>query len=110
MRMMTVLALAAALAGCSISTCLYDWGGYEDSLFRMQKPEFSPQKEAQILSAEIDKTLSRGRQVPPGKFATLGYFYYRCGDRDAARASFEREKELYPESAWFIDGMVRRMP
>jgi hypothetical protein len=105
---MTVLALAVALAGCS--TPLYDWGAYEDSLWRMQTPEFSPQKEAQVLSAEIDQTLARGRQVPPGKLATLGYFYYRSGDRDAARACFEREKELYPESASFIDGMIRRMP
>lgn len=108
MRTMTVLALTVALAGCS--STLYDWGGYEDMLWRMHKGDFSPEKETQALSAEIDETLAGGRKVPPGKLATLGYFYYRAGDREAARACFEREKQLYPESAAFIDGMIGRMP
>src|SRR5262245_60201268 len=108
MRTMMALALAVTLAGCT--SPLYDWGQYEDSLWRMQTEKFSPEKEAKVLSEEIDATLAKGRRVPPGKLATLGFFYYQSGDREAARACFQREKELYPESAGFVDGMIRRMP
>jgi hypothetical protein len=108
MRTMTALALTLALAGCARP--LYDWGQYEDALWRMQTEKFSPGTEAKVLSEEIDATLAKGRRVPPGKLATLGFFHYQNGDREAARACFQREKELYPESAEFVDGMIRRMP
>jgi hypothetical protein len=54
--------------------------------------------------------LKKGRQVPPGEYAMLGFLYYRLGDLKQATDCLLREKELYPESATFVDGMIRRMP
>jgi hypothetical protein len=108
MKKLAIFVLTVSLAGCAAP--LYEWGHYEDSLWNLQRPGFSLEKETERLSKEIDQTLARGRQVPPGKLATLGFYYSQAGDMEAAKSCFLREKELYPESACFVDGMMRRMP
>jgi hypothetical protein len=108
MRKLAILVLAASLAGCAAP--LYDWGRYEESLWNLHRPGFSLEKETELLTREIDATVARGRRIPPGKLATLGFYHSQAGNLDAARSCFLREKELYPESACFVDGMMRRMP
>ena len=61
------------------------------------------------LIKEVRKTLDGKKQVPPGKYAQIGYLSYLCGDGASARQYFEQEKAAYPESARFMDSLMARL-
>ena len=111
-------ALAAALAlssGCATNQAgsrdLYRWGVYEDILYdaALKPGSADPVSASQRLSADIATTEISGREVAPGLHAHLGYLYYTQGNLGAATLQFERERELFPESAVFIDGLLARV-
>ena len=101
------------LAGCASppETSLYRWGVYEDlmHLSYTEPGEAGPITQAQRLDEDIARTRAEGKQVPPGVHAHLGFLHYTLGDRVSARANFMRERELFPESATFIDGILSRI-
>jgi hypothetical protein len=103
--------LMLLLTGCQGPSGLYEWGGYEDSVYRVcEQPDgFETQAEIDRLEAVVAKANESERGVPPGLHAYLGYLYYTIGDVDSATAAFESEKELYPESVVFVDGLMKRM-
>ena len=90
---------------------LYDWGTYEASVFRMysSREDFSAAKEIDRLQAEVERTQRRGRLVPPGKMAHLGYLYLLAGDSASARNCFETERKLFPESRHFMDFLLAKL-
>ena len=107
-------ACIVVLAGCASppeKTSLYRWGIYEDLLYDSHaKPgEADPATQAQRLGEDIARTRAEGRRVPPGVHAHLGLLLYKSGDPASARAHLERERELFPESATFIDRLLSRM-
>ena len=71
--------------------------------------EADPVTQAQQLDEDIARTRAEGKRVPPGVHAHLGFLHYRAGDVESARAYFMRERELFPESATFINGILSRM-
>jgi hypothetical protein len=105
------LLLAAALASGCASQSLYDWGHYENLLYAMWIEPGSADPTTQIaqLREDMGRAAAEGRRVPPGVWAHLGYLYWSQGDADAAREALVRERELFPESAVFVDGLLRRM-
>ncbi|MEZ6017848.1 MAG: DUF4810 domain-containing protein [Planctomycetota bacterium] len=99
------------LTACSSPRSLYRWGAYEDSVH-----ELTANPDAVDVGRELERMLevvraSRdyGSPVPPGVHAHVGYLYSLQGDLDSARAAFLSEKELYPESTAFVDGVLARM-
>ena len=108
MRIVLAIIALGLCGGCV--TSLYSWGSFEDSIGRMYgDASFSPNKEISILEAEMDSAASRGRAIPPGEHAHVGYLYYMIGDQANAARHLQAEKELFPESATFIDGLLGRM-
>lgn len=103
----------AAVAGiaCAQGPALYRWGVYESLLYDMyQKPGTAdPGAQVAKLREDVARTEAGGQRVPPGVHAHLGYMYYLQGNAAAARQEFREERELFPEAAPFIDGMLRRM-
>jgi len=97
--------------GCTSTKPLYYWGHYEDLVYDMyvHPGEADPATQVALLNEDIQKAESSNQPVAPGVHAHLGYMYYLQGDLDAAYAQFAAERELYPESAVFIDGMIDRM-
>lgn len=61
------------------------------------------------LSADIENARAKGIAVPPGVHAHLGYMYLLQGNEAAAVDEFSSERELYPESAVFIDGLLKKL-
>jgi hypothetical protein len=104
--------LAVIFAGCaSPPDDLYYWGSYEDALYDMYINPGNASLTDQILRMEeqIRQTDAKGKAVPPGFYAHLGYLYVNDGDYDAAAIHFQMEKEHFPESTDFIDGILQRM-
>ncbi|HLQ36454.1 MAG TPA: DUF4810 domain-containing protein [Planctomycetota bacterium] len=106
--LLAVLLLAGA---CASPKTIYPWGSYEQSVYNVCHGVTAADltQDVQLLSNEVDRTRVEGRKVAPGVHAHLGYLYFMAGNSGAALAHFNAEKELYPESATFIDGLVRRM-
>lgn len=96
--------------GCASSSNLYYWGEYEELVYNMYNKPGSATPEVQIdkLTQDIQKADSRGIPVPPGVFAHLGFMYAAAGNQNDAMASFNEEKERFPESHVLVNGMMSR--
>ncbi len=113
-RVSILLAIIAVLliSGCATQKPLiYRWGEYEQLVYEMYaKPgKAEPGTQVAKLSEDVERTLAEGKRVPPGVHAHLGYMYHIQGDKGAAMNEFATEQELFPESAVFIDGILKRL-
>lgn len=114
--MLRIVALATTLALLSLTGCaqqkpLYSWGSYEQLIYDMYVEPGSVDSVTQVakLTADISRAEAEGSRIPPGIHAHLGYLYYGQGSIDLAIEEFHTEKQLYPESTVFIDGILARM-
>ncbi len=98
------------ISGCATQKELYYWGEYEDLIYDsyVRPGSADPLTQIEKLTADIQKAEANGQKVPPGIFAHLGYLYAVEGNESLSREAFEREKELYPESTVFIQGLLDR--
>ena len=99
--------MAIALCGCATHTQRYTWGSYDPSLYAYYK---DPAKEAaleQALAASISAADSHQGQVPPGIYAEYGYLQLQQGKNSIAVEFFNKEKAQWPESAVFMDRMIK---
>jgi hypothetical protein len=113
-RVLAGLPIVAGLvaAGCAEPPpTIYGWGVYEDLVYQMYAEPGAADPNTQIvrLSEDITRIEGEGKRVPPGVHAHLGYMYYLSGNTDAAFAELATERELFPESATFIDGIFARL-
>ncbi|MDO6386453.1 MULTISPECIES: DUF4810 domain-containing protein [Uliginosibacterium] len=115
MRIKTTLGgllLAALLAGgCATRTpTLYYWGDYQPQLYAYLKNEGSSHPE-QILALQkiIEEAKAANKSVPPGFYAHLGLLQINEGKPELARQAFETEKTLFPESAAYMDFLLRKL-
>ncbi len=110
-RSFVIAAAICALTACQQNRSRYAWAHYEDSVWSMTHAEGAADIDAQIalLQETVEGAGQSGRAIPPGMHAHLGMLYSMRGERDIARAAFESERELYPESTAFIDGLIARM-
>ena len=102
----------ALLTGCvTPQPPLYRWGAYEDIIYAGYKNPGSsdPVTDGELLAADMARTEAEGMQVPPGARIHLGYLYFEQGRDDEARALFEMEKQVFPESTVFVNGMLARI-
>lgn len=107
-----ILFVAMVAVGCVTPTPnLYGWGSYEDMIYAGYKnPGVSDAvTDAQLLAADMERTESEGKHVPPGVRIHLGYLYFNQGRGDEARALLEAEKEVFPASTVFIDRLLSSM-
>jgi hypothetical protein len=93
------------MAGCAPKT-MYQWGSYEADLLKYCKHPESMPEFIEHLDKQITRSIKKGRKVPPGLFAELGYFHYKAGDPKKASELFAKEKEIWPESSKFMDRMI----
>lgn len=96
--------------GCG-SKPLYRWGAYEDLLYREWSEPGSapPAEQIDRLLRDVEKAYSKGKLVPPGVHAHLGYLQVGQGNLTAAVEHFEAEKRAFPEAEFFIDGILERL-
>ncbi len=105
-----LLLAATLLASCASRPGLYQWGSYEDQVYKMYSaPETaSPKEQIAALEADLEKARAANRPLPPGHHAHLGFLYFQDGQLDRAVASFETEKRLFPESRAYMDRLIAR--
>lgn len=106
-----VLAIAvlgsAFLGGCvQAPPTLYQWESYQPQVYSYFEGEA---KEAQIeaLERDLQKIRSTNRLAPPGYHAQLGLLYLSVGKDDQMVQEFKTEKVLFPESAAYMDFLLK---
>ena len=99
---------SAGLAGSSAPKPLYQWEGYQPQVYQYFKGEA---KEAQVAELErgLEKIKATNGAVPPGYHAQLGMLYSGLGKDDQMVQEFNTEKALFPESATYIDFLMKNV-
>jgi len=98
------------LAGCATNSSqpLYYWGSYQSMLYGHFTKEQGPQEQIAALEAGLEKARAKSLPVPPGYHAHLGILYAESEQPDQMLRHFEAEKTLYPESAAYMDFLMRK--
>ena len=108
--------VAATVIGCVFAGCaptpkrLYHWEGFQGQLYEYFKADSSsPEEQLRILGAQVEKARARGAALPPGFRAHLAMLYLRLGRDGEAKQELEAEKANFPESAQYMDFLLKRM-
>lgn len=109
LRPVLALAALALVAGCQTAKPLYHWGHYEPLAYQAHvKPDKAPVAlQIEKLEEDLQKAAAANLPPHPGLHAHLGYLYFTIGRLDDAMKHFEAEKRLFPESATFIDTLLK---
>lgn len=100
-------AIVTLVSGCATPPKpLYDWESYQPQVYEYFKGE---SKEAQIivLERDLEKIKASNNAAPPGYHAHLGLLYASVGKSDKMVEEFQTEKQLFPESAGYIDFLLK---
>lgn len=111
-RVSTVCFAMAILSACApAKPPMYQWGAYEGLIYDMYAKPGKAEPGVQIirLTEDIERAHAEGTRVPPGVHAHLAYMYYIQGNDSAAVQELQTERELFPESRKFVDGMLDRL-
>ncbi|MHA7846443.1 DUF4810 domain-containing protein [Serratia sp. D1N4] len=105
-----VLLAATLLGGCATpEKPLYNWDGYQKTVYQYyQQDASSPEEQIASLKEILEKSRAKGQAVPPGLHAHLGMLYVKTGRTELAMAEFSTEKSLFPESAPFMDFLMSK--
>ena len=105
-----LLGIPLLFAGCQ-SPDIYYWGHYEDIVYTMyDRPDkVPPERQAEIMEADLQKAVAANKPLPPGFHAHLGYVYFEMGKADLAQREFIKEKAQFPESSVFMDRMLANL-
>lgn len=109
LKFLAVVAVAVVtLSGCQSTKPLYNYGSYPDNVYKHFKNEDSSvTQEIEALEKTISQSAAKNLQVGPGLNAHLGFLYIESGQTDTGIAYLQKEKALYPESAQFIDFLLK---
>src|SRR5450830_16239 len=100
-----------ALSACvTHQPLMYGWGDYQQEVYQYFKADGSKSAEEQILAMQeaAQKASARGEKLPPGYHAHLALLYASTGKEDLAIAQLETEKTQFPESASYMDFLMRK--
>ncbi len=112
LRLGAAIAMVGVLVGCAQAPKqqLYYWEGFQGQLYEHFKADrSSPEDQLRILNAQAQKARARGAALPPGFRAHLAMIYLRLGRDGEAKQELEAEKASFPESAQYMDFLLKRM-
>lgn len=105
-----VAVLVVMLSACSEQT-LYSWYNYNEALHVYSKKQTHEAK-ADVLN-NLERILKKQRgtrkTVPPGIYAERAYIYIQNGEIEQAKAYLIKERDAYPESAVFINQILKQL-
>jgi len=100
-----LLALTACVHG---PKSIYQWGSYQDQVYSHLKGD-DPLRQIDALEKDLQVALAADRPVPPGMHMHMAMLYAETGDGVKARESLLIEKARYPESATYVDFLIKNL-
>lgn len=102
------LALVLLLGACAAPPKpLYRWGGYQGALYEHLKGGGDPGAMIARLEAQAQRADAEGAASPPGLHGHLAVLYSKTGDDANMLRHLQIERQLFPESATFIDFLLK---
>jgi hypothetical protein len=98
-----------ALQGCvTAPKPLYQWDTYQRQVYESMKGDGTlPGEQLTILMAQAEKARANHAALPPGFRAHVGLVQLRLGQDSEARSMFEAEKLAFPESAPYMEFLLK---
>lgn len=106
-RMAATVAACALMSACVAQKTKYDWAGYDQALYDYYKHPADAAEYMKALKGAIDNADHAHQRTAPGLCAEYGYMLMQQQKYDDAAAYFQQEKQAWPESASFMDGMIK---
>lgn len=108
--LLIIATIVLFVQGCETHRSLYYWGDYQEVIYDIYLNPGEADVVTQIykLNLTIERAGNEGMKVPPGVYAHLGMVHAQAGNPGLAKQALLQEKALYPESAFFIDGILSR--
>lgn len=106
----------AAMASLMLFGCaqapkqLYMWEAFPRQQYdALQREGVSPESQIRALEAHAEKARAANGALPPGFRAHLGMLHLATGNAATARQMWQAEKAAFPESAPYIDSLLKRL-
>jgi hypothetical protein len=110
--------LAAAVVAVTASTLLsacestgptYEWGEFPALQYQtLNRDDTDVVQQLADMQEQAEQARSNGLDLPPGFRAHKGLLYLKTREVNKAWAMFNAEKAAFPESAPYIDRLIRR--
>lgn len=108
-RLVLAALAVGMLAGCATQPKpLYYWGDYPSMMYSHFQSAKGQQEQIAALESTREKARAQGAALPPGFQAHLGMLYGQTGQTDRLLQNLEAEKQQYPESAPFMDFLLKK--
>jgi len=89
---------------------LYMWDTFPTQQYRaLLREGASPEEQLQALQVHAEKAKAANAALPPGFRAHLGMLHLNLGNAAEARNQWEAEKAAFPESAPFMDSLLKKL-
>lgn len=96
------------LAACAQPKSLYSWQSYQPMVYvYLQEENEDYVVQIQTLEENVQSARATDKALPPGFRAHLGMLYLKTGDGTKAVEQWQGEKLAFPESAAFMDFLLR---
>lgn len=111
--MKAIKLVSVAVAVLLVASCakkketVYYWGDYQSTLYSYYQHDKSPEQQIDSLNAIVEQAKAKNKPVPPGLHAQMGLLYVETSRPDLAFQQFNAEKTLFPESAPYMDFLMR---
>jgi hypothetical protein len=109
-RLLALLATALLCACAQQPKQIYLWENFPRQQYEvLLRSGVNVSEQVQALEAHAEKARAANAPLPPGLRAHLGMLYLELGNVDAARNAWQAEKAAFPESAPYMDQLLRRL-
>lgn len=97
------------LAACaSKRPTLYEWDQFAKQQYdSLLAPGSSQLQDLEKMKQHAVRTQSSGKALPPGFRAHMGLLLLNAGDATGAQSQFEAERQVFPESAPYIERLFK---
>ena len=106
-----VFGVVLVLAGCAQAPKpLYVWEAFPRQQYEaLLREGMDANAQVQALQAHAEKARAANAALPPGFRMHLGYLQLSLGNAVAAREMWQAEKLAFPESAPYVDALLKRL-
>ena len=102
------LTALALLTGCA-APGLYQWGGYDQSLYAGYKDVTKMEALRIKLEAHVGEMEKSNARVAPGLYAELGTLYLKAGATQKSIDFYTKERNAWPESRVLMTSLIQNL-
>jgi hypothetical protein len=110
-RIVFALTALVVVVGCAHrEPSLYLWENFPRQQYEaLSRDGGSAEEQIQQMEAHAEKARAGNAALPPGFLAHLGMLHLSVGSADKARELWGAEKSAFPESAPYMDQLLKRL-